>query len=94
MRYPARILPMALATAWLALSAASCANNSRSSASTSSSEAPPAARLEERAWTPAATGDEIAAWASAGCPGQGQPRLQCLEKALISVIQPAGVDRA
>jgi hypothetical protein len=96
MRYPARIFSLVVALAWLALSAGSCANNTQTSASSTSSAeaAPPAPRLAARTWTPAATPAEIAAWANEGCPGQGQPRLQCLEKALLSVIEPSGVDKA
>lgn len=41
-------------------------------------------------WTPRSRPADIAAWAQRRCRG----RQECLEQALISVIDPAGVDRA
>jgi hypothetical protein len=51
--------------------------------------------LAEREWTPQAEPAEIAQWAAEGCRGgDATARQQCLEKALLSVIGPAGVDKA
>ncbi|HEX2202846.1 MAG TPA: hypothetical protein VHG91_06100 [Longimicrobium sp.] len=48
----------------------------------------------KREWTAASTADEIAAWAAEGCrQAEWEARQTCLEGALVSTIEPAGVDR-
>ncbi|HEU4455638.1 MAG TPA: hypothetical protein VFR81_21415 [Longimicrobium sp.] len=56
-------------------------------------EAPAPGRLEARTWTPQSSPDSIAAWVLAGCRGRSN-KGECVEKALISTIEPAGVDRS
>jgi hypothetical protein len=72
--------------------AASQCGPSRSSQQ-SADEAPTPGRLEARTWTPQSSPDSIAAWVLAGCRGRAD-KGQCVEKALISTIQPAGVDKS
>ena len=80
-----------LALALALIATGGCAQSNRSSAASAEGGAP-TARLAERTWTPQDSPDSIAAWADAGC--QGAERQSCLEGALVSVIRPAGVDRA
>ena len=91
MRYAASLFS---SSALLALALlGGCARQQASSSSAASEEAPASGGLAQVEWTPAASPDSIAAWALAGCRGASD-RGQCVEQALISVIQPAGVDKA
>jgi hypothetical protein len=70
-----------------ALTLSACAGPPRDSA-------PSPGGLAEREWTPRASAEEIAEWAMEGCGGEWEARKTCLEGALVSVIEPVGVDRA
>jgi hypothetical protein len=89
MRSKLRTAAMVAFCAAASLAASQC-GPSRSSQPTD--EAPTPGRLEARTWTPQDSPDSIAAWVLAGCRGRAD-KGQCVEKALISTIQPAGVDR-
>ena len=79
------ILSLALCCAALA---AGCTPSSREGG-------PTPGGLAQREWTPQAEPAEIARWADEGCRGDdAAARQQCMEKALVSVIGPAGVDKA
>ena len=85
-------LPAALAALSAVLALASGCAPSRPAASASA--APQPARLEPVAWDTTARPDSIAAWARRGCRGLLGTDPKCVERALLSVIEPAGVARA
>jgi hypothetical protein len=94
---PRTIMPSKLRNvALVALCAACSLAASQCTASRGSSapaeEAPAASRLEARTWTRGSSPRQIADWVLAGC--RGEDKGQCVEKALVSVIEPAGVDKA
>ncbi|HEX5726450.1 MAG TPA: hypothetical protein VFX98_13335 [Longimicrobiaceae bacterium] len=53
--------------------------------------AAPAGRLAPAAWTPDSNPDAIAEWARAGCGGVLTRKRECYERALLSLLEPAGV---
>lgn len=82
-----RLRAAALAVA-LALSAA-CAGAPRATPAAPQ----PATTLAPATWDRTSSPDSIAAWALRGCRGAGAGKQACYEKALVSTLQPAGVDR-
>ena len=93
MRSKIRSVALVAACAAASLAASQCASpNNGGARQAARSEAPAVAHLEPANVTPQSTAEQIAAWADAGC--KGSERASCLEKALTSVIRPAGVDKA
>jgi hypothetical protein len=90
MRYKLKTAALIALCAATPLVAAQCAPSPRSSAPPEDPAAP--GRLAEVTWTPRSSPERIADWALEGCRGH-QERAKCIENALISAIQPAGVDR-
>ena len=95
MRTNLKNLALVAACAAASLAASQCASpkNSRS-ASAAAGDSPRVSQLAPATWTRQSTGAEIAEWARRGCGGAGAHKQECLEKALISVLEPAGVDKA
>ncbi|HEU0301173.1 MAG TPA: hypothetical protein VFR37_17035 [Longimicrobium sp.] len=55
--------------------------------------AEPPTRLEPREWTPRSPATEIAAWARQGCARAEEGKQPCLERALVGLLDQAGVAR-
>jgi len=86
-----RLVPRALVALLCVLSAAACAPGGAPGAGPGPENEP----LEAMAWDSASDADAIAAWALRGCRrGSVNARRDCVERALGSVIDPAGIGRA
>lgn len=92
MRSNLRSLALVSACALASLAASQCASPKGGGSASAGGETPAAIRLDSVTWTPQSRPDDIAAWVRRGCRGAG--KTDCMEKALISVIRPAGVDKA
>lgn len=55
--------------------------------------AEPPTRLEPRQWTPQSPAAKIAAWARQGCARAEEGKHPCLERALVALLDQAGVSR-
>lgn len=92
MRSNLKSLALVSACALASLAASQCASPKSGGTAAPAAETPVAGRLADVSWTPQSKPEDIAAWARRGCGGAQKD--DCLEKALISVIRPAGVDKA
>ena len=86
MRSQLKSLALVAACAVATLAASQCTSSRSREAAP---ETNPLAGVDT-AWTPQSNPEHIAAWAQRRCAD----RQDCLEKALVSVIEPAGVDKA
>jgi hypothetical protein len=51
-------------------------------------------RLEPRAWTAQSSAPEIVAWLRQGCERAAEGKAECIERALVGLLEPAGVGLA
>jgi len=93
MRSNLKTLALVAGCALASLAASQCASpKGGGGGSAPAANDAPVARLAPATWTPQSKPEDIAAWARHGCGGPHKD--DCLEKALVSVIGPAGVDKA
>lgn len=87
-----RRFPRAVAVCAMALAGA-CAP-AASSAGPSPAPVEEATRLEPREWTAQSPAAEIAAWARQECRRAAEGRAVCIERALVSLLDQAGVSKS
>ncbi|HEU0016290.1 MAG TPA: hypothetical protein VFQ45_21605 [Longimicrobium sp.] len=81
---------LALAAALLA----ACGPTTRTATRRPATESGPPTTLAAAAWTPQSSATEIGRWAREGCRRAREGRQPCIERALVSLIDPAGIGKA
>ncbi|MFL5539251.1 MAG: hypothetical protein ACJ8J0_09670 [Longimicrobiaceae bacterium] len=94
MRSNLKNLALVAACAAASLAASQCASPKNSRTAATAADSPGVGHLAPATWTRQSTPDEIAQWVRRGCGGAVVHQDECIEKALVSVIEPAGVDKA
>jgi len=96
MRFNLKSLALVSACALASLAASQCASpkGGGSAQAPAATDSPGVGRLAPASWTPQSRPADIAAWARRGCAAPVVHKDDCLETALVSVIRPAGVDKA
>lgn len=94
MRSNLKNLALVAACAAASLAASQCASPKNSRTAPTAGDSPGVAHLAPATWTRQSTPAEIAEWVHRGCGGAVVHQDECIERALTSVIEPAGVDKA
>jgi hypothetical protein len=94
MRTNLKSLALVAACAAVSLAASQCASPKNGGSAAAAADSPTVGRLAPATWTRQSTPAEIAQWVRRGCGGPVVHQQECIEKALTSVIEPAGVDKA
>ena len=94
MRTNLKNLALVAACAAASLAASQCASPKNSGSAAAAADSPTVGRLAPATWTRQSTPAEIAQWVRRGCGSPVVHQQECIEKALTSVIDPAGVDKA